>query len=740
MVSATAVLAVVVVAATACTDGPDESSTGEAASRSAGSRPSGSSSTTTPADPSLCPGAPWMDASAGPSERARRLVAVLTLEQKVAQVHGQPEAADFRRVPGIPELCLPDLTVTNGPAGVGPSIKPGEGVPATAMPAPIALAATWDPALARAFGDTVGAEMRRTGRNLLEAPDVDLARVPYNGRTFEAFGEDPHLVARIAVPQIEAVQSHGVIAMAKHYVANNQERDRESVDTVVGERALHELYLAPFEAAVREARVASVMCAYNKVNGAYNCENEPLLRGVLRGEWGFDGFVQSDFGATHGTEGSVRAGMDLEMPAGVFYGEPLLAAVRSGAVPEGAVDAMLQRRFSQMFRLGIFDRRVTTAPIPVEEHAAVARRIAAAGTVLLRNEGSVLPIDRRRVRSIAVVGPWADRAATGGGGSSKVTPLRTVTPVDGIRAAAGEDVEVTTAGAVPGSPAAPTAAAATATPTAAAAAAAAAADVAVVVVGEQLTEGTDRTGLSLPDGQDEFIRAVAAANPRTVVVVHGGAPVLMPWLRDVEAVVMGWYPGQEDGTVTAAVLFGDAEPGGRLPITFPASEADLPTAGAERYPGVGGTVRYDEGLAVGYRHYLGSGTRPLFPFGFGLSYTSFRLDRLSVPEEVTPGRPVTVRVRVTNTGRRAGSQVVQAYVRSPEAVGAPSAELRGFTKVRLRPGRSRVVELTLDPRSFSHWDTDRGDWVRTPGTYRLLVGTSSADTPLTAPLRVGGAR
>ncbi len=721
--AATVAVAVVVAVtvATACTGGPEEPPGSTTGSASDGSRPAAPSSTTSVPDPSLCPGAPWMDASADPAERARRLVAVLTLEQKVAQVHGQPDEVDFRRVPGIPELCVPDLTVTNGPAGVGPSIKPGEGVPATAMPAPIALASTWDPALAHAFGDTVGAEMRQTGRNLLEAPDVDLARVPYNGRTFEAFGEDPHLVARIAVPQIEAVQAHGVIAMAKHYVANNQERDRESVDTIVGERALHELYLAPFEASVRQAGVASVMCAYNKVNGAYNCENEPLLRGVLREQWGFPGFVQSDFGATHSTEASVRAGMDLEMPAGAYFGEPLLAAVRAGTVPVTAVDAMLERRFSQMFRLGIFDRRVTTAPIPVEEHAAVARRIAAAGTVLLRNEDRALPVDRRGVRSIAVVGPWADRAATGGGGSSKVTPLRTVTPLEGIRAAAGDDVEVTSAGADP----------------AAAAAAAAAADVAVVVVGEQLTEGTDRAGLSLPDGQDDLVRAVAVANPRTVVVVHGGAPVLMPWLEEVDAVVMGWYPGQEDGTVTAALLFGDAEPGGRLPITFPASEADLPTAGAGRYPGVDGTVRYDEELAVGYRHYLGAGIRPLFPFGFGLSYTTFQLGRLSAPASVRPGEPVTVRVRVTNTGRRTGSEVVQAYVRSPAEVGAPSAQLRGFAKVRLAPGRSREVRITLDPRSFSHWDTGRGNWVETPGSYRLLVGTSSADTPLNARLRVG---
>ena len=670
-----------------------------------------------------CASRGWMDRDAASGMRARRLVRVMTLEQKVGQVHGQPSSADFRRVPGIPELCVPDLTVTNGPAGVGPSLTPDRGVPATALPAPITLAATWDPVMARAFGDTVGAEMRDTGRNVLEAPDVDLARVPLNGRTFEAFGEDPNLASRIAVAEIRAVQRRGVIAMVKHYVANNQEQDRAVVDTIVSERALHELYLVPFEAAVRQARVASVMCAYNKVNGAYNCENEPLLRGVLRGQWGFDGFVQSDFGATHSTEESVRAGMDLEMPSGAYFGEALLAAVRDGRIPERAVDRMLERRFVQMFRLGIFDRPVTTAPIPVEPHAAVAQRIAAAGTVLLRNQDAILPLDRGTVGSIAVVGSWATIAATGGGGSSKVTPIRTVSPVDGIRARAGSDVPIVT-------PADPS--------PAAAAAVAASADVAVVVAGEYLTEGTDRTGLALPDGQDALIEAVAAANPRTVVVIHAGAPITMPWLDRVAGVLWGGYPGQEDGTVTAAILFGDVEPSGRLPITFPRALADTPAATPVRYPGVNGTVRYDEGLAVGYRHFPGTGTTPLFPFGFGLSYTTFRIDRLRVSSSVSPRAPVIVRAQVRNTGRRPGSEVVQVYVRAPRSMGAQSPVLRGFAKARIAPGRTQQVRIALDPRSFSHWDTSRDRWAVTPGTSTVLVGTSALDTPLRARVRVGG--
>jgi beta-glucosidase len=677
-------------------------------------------STTDPAgerDPTRCPGAPWMAPGVLPEERARRLVATLTLEQKVAQLHGAPRPDDFRIVPGIPELCVPDLTVTNGPAGVGPSITPAEGVPATALPAPIAVAATWDAEAAGAIGAVMGDEIRQTGRNLLESPAVDVARVPYNGRTFESFGEDPLLASAMAVAQIRAVQERGVIAMVKHFVANNQEQDRQEVDAVVGERALRELYLPPFEAAVRDAEVASVMCAYNRVNGAYSCENEPLLTGVLRDDWGFEGFVQSDFGATHSTEGSVRAGMDLEMPFGLFYGDPMRQAVQEGRVSIAEIDRMLLRRFTPMFRLGLFDRTVTTAPIPVDDHARIARTVAEQGTVLLRNEDRLLPLDDGGIDAIAVVGPWADRAATGGGGSSRVTPIRPpVTPLEGIRSRVGAGVDVRT----PTGPG-----------PAEAAAAAADADVAVVVVGEQLTEGSDRTTLSLPDDQDALIEAVAAVNDRTVVVLHIGAPVLVPWLERVDAVLVGWYPGQEDGAATARVLFGDADPGGRLPVTFPAAERTAPADTPARYPGVDGAVRYDEGLATGYRA-GGSAPAPRFPFGFGLSYTSFALDRLEAPDRVEADDAARIRVRVRNVGARPGSEVVQVYVRAPDDVGPPGPVLAGFAKVHLDAGETAEVTVELSPRAFLHWDVERDDWTATTGVHQLLVGTAAGDTPLRA--------
>ena len=390
-----------------------------------------SSNQSRPAD---APCAAWMDTSLDPDARAQALVSAMTLGQKIDQTHGHAPPEDFRVVLGIEELCIPDLTVTNGPAGVGPGPEILNNVPATALPSPLLLASTWDPTMAEKFGNVQGIEMNAIGRNLLEAPDVDLARIPINGRTFEAYGEDPWLVSRIGVANIQAIQSNDIIAMVKHYTVNNQETDRFTIDVQVSERALRELYLPPFEAAVREANVGSVMCSYNSVNGAFSCENEEILTNILKGEWDFPGFVQSDFWAMKTTVKSANAGMDLEMPAGEFYGDPLLAAVMDGSVPESRVDDMLVRRYREMFRFGLFDRVPMTFPIPVDEHAEIAREIGAAGSVLLRNEESLLPLDAAQSISVALLGPWATQAATGGGGSSMVNPIRAVTPAEAIGA------------------------------------------------------------------------------------------------------------------------------------------------------------------------------------------------------------------------------------------------------------------------------------------------------------------
>jgi len=669
------------------------------------------------------PCAAWMDTSLDPDARALALVSAMTLEQKIDQTHGHAPPEDFRVVLGIEELCIPDLTVTNGPAGVGPGPEILNNVPATALPSPLLLASTWDPTMAEKFGNVQGIEMNAIGRNLLEAPDVDLARVPINGRTFEAYGEDPWLVSRIGVANIQAIQSNDIIAMVKHYTVNNQETDRFTIDVQVSERALRELYLPPFEAAVREANVGSVMCSYNSVNGAFSCENEEILTNILKGEWDFPGFVQSDFWAMKTTVKSANAGMDLEMPMGDFYGDPLLAAVMDGSVPESRVDDMLVRRYREMFRFGLFDRVPMTFPIPVDEHAEIAREIGAAGSVLLRNEESLLPLDAAQSISVALLGPWATQAATGGGGSSMVNPIRAVTPAEAIASRLeGTDVELTI-----DADAGPDAAAQLASE----------ADIAVVVVGSLESEALDRTSMSLPNQQDELIAAIAAANPRTIVFIHAGSPVLMPWVDDVAAIVEGWYPGGEDGETTAALLFGDAYPSGKLPITFPVSESDGLANTPERFPGVDGKVYYDEELQVGYRWFQSQNITPLFPFGFGLSYTTFNVDDLSVTTPtVQAGDPVTLQVRVTNTGGRESAEVVQAYVAYPAELGEPPKQLRAFQKVSLQPGASQTVELSLNARALAVWDTDTHDWAVSPGTYRILVGTSSADTPLEATVTV----
>jgi len=665
------------------------------------------------------PCAAWMDTCLAPDARAQALVAAMTLEQKISQTHGDAPPDDFRVVKGIEDLCIPALTITNGPAGVGPGPVILDNVPATALPSPLLLASTWDPMMAEKFGNVQGAEMRAIGRNLMEAPDVDLARIPTNGRTFEAYGEDPWLVSRIAIANIRAIQSYDIIAMVKHFVVNNQETDRASIDVQVSERALRELYLPPFEAAVREADVASVMCSYNSVNGAFSCENEEILSKILKDEWGFRGFVQSDFWAMKSTVGSANAGTDLEMPQPDFYGKPLLEAVIDGSVSEARIDDMLLRRFREMFRFGLFDRAPMTFPIPLEEHATIAREIGAAGSVLLRNEEHLLPLDATRAMSVALLGPWATQAATGGGGSSKVNPIRAVTPAEGITARLeGTDVQLAIDG-----DAGPDLAADLARQ----------ADVAVVIVGSFETESADRSDMSLPGEQDALISAVAAANPRTIVFVHAGSPILMPWVDEVAAIVEGWYPGGEDGATTAGILFGDLYPSGRLPITFPVAESDGLASSPERYPGVDGKVYYDEELKVGYRWFQSEAIVPLFPFGFGLSYTSFSLGDLSVTTPtVRAGDEVTLQVRVTNIGDREGAEVVQVYVAYPEGLGEPPKQLRAFEKVPLQPSASQTVELTLHPRALAVWDPDADDWLVNPGTYTILVGTSSADTPLQA--------
>jgi beta-glucosidase len=656
------------------------------------------------------------DAAPSAEQRAAALVAQMTLDEKITQTHttGSGAGGISRLVPGISRLGIPDFRITNGPAGVGTGSVPQQ-PSATALPAPVAVAASFDTGLAHRYGAVEGRETANVGHSLIEAPDVNMVRVYHNGRAFENYGEDPYLAGQLAAANIRGIQSQGVLAEVKHYTANDQEIDRKTINEVIDDRTLHEIHLPAFEAAVKDGRVGAVMCAYPAVNGEFMCENKHLLTDVLRGQWGFDGFIQSDASATHTAVGSVAAGQDLELRDNGPYDQELKQAVLDGRVSMAELDRMIVRRLATEIRAGLFDNPRTVTPIDAAAGGAVARAVAEQSTVLLKNAGSQLPLQASALTSIAVVGPYAESVHPGGGGSSHVNPLYTVSPVQGIQARVGPGVTVRSSNG---------------SDTAAAAQLAAASDVAVVIVGDQEREGADRPSLGLTGNQDELVRTVVAANPHTVVVLNTGAPVLMPWAGDVPAIVESWYPGEEDGNALASVLFGDVNPSGKLPVTFPRAEDQTPVSSPERYPGVNGTAVYGEGLEVGYRWYDAQGEEPLFPFGFGLSYTSFAFSNLSVSPVVNRGGHARASFDVTNTGSRAGAEVAQVYLTDPPAAGEPPRQLKGFVKVSLRPGQTRHVVVNLDERAFSIWDSAAQQWTTVGGDYQVQVGDSSRNLPL----------
>jgi beta-glucosidase len=671
-------------------------------------------------DPSAMHSPPWMNKSLPPRKRAELLVKQMTLDEKVLEIHMMNTRAHPREVPAIPRLGVPALKITNGPTGAGPGDTP-QHEPATALPSALGLAASWDLTLARTFGQVAASESADRGERVLEAPGLNITRVPQNGRNFEYLGEDPYLSARMGVAEIQGIQQEGVMAEAKHYDANNQETDRKTINEVIGERTLHEIYMPAFEAAVKEGHTAAIMCAYPSVNGQFGCENIHQLKDVLRGEWGFKGFVQSDYTATHSTVPAALAGLDLEMKHDEYYDSGMKAAVTEGKLKKSFLDEMLIRRFSEMFRFGLFDHAPKTKPIPAKQDGAIARSIAEQCAVLLKNSKWLLPLRATAIHSVALVGPYAGAAMTGGGGSSEVTPIYTVSPVEGIKRVAGPNAVVSyNDGSDP----------------AVAAKAAASADVAMVMVGNKDREGHDRPNLSLPGDQNQLVEAVAAANPRTVVILKTGGPVLMPWLSKVSAVLEMWYPGEEDGNAVAALLFGKANPSGKLPMTFPKTEDETPAHTQRQYPGVSGTVVYSEGLDVGYRWYDARHLAPLFPFGYGLSYTTFRFSHIQVPGQIEPDQQVVVALDITNTGSRSGADVVQVYVADPPSAGEPPRQLRGFQKVNLQPHQTRQITIKIAQRAFSIWDTSAKYWKIVPGQYEILAGDSSRDLPLHITVRV----
>ncbi len=720
---------------------------------------------------------PWMNPKLPPAQRSALLLGAMTQDEKFQQLVGAagivpeiPACYGARHVPGLPRLHIPTFRITNGPVGVGqndcvPPDAPGlpmaalgnrHSAKATGLPSGMAVAASFDRAVARQFGDVLGTESRNLALHVLEGPGINLARIPQAGRNFEYFGEDPYLSGALAVAEIQAIQAHGVIAMAKHFVANEQETNRHTVNETIDDRVLHELYLLPFEMAVKDGDVAAIMCSYNSVNGPYACEDRHTLTDILRTQWGFKGYVQSDFFAVHSTAASLLAGMDHEMP-GLTVDRPgelgpwftpakLQAALDSRQLDPATLDRALARRYTQMFRLGVFDRPVTQTPIDAARDGAIARAIGEQAAVLLKNEHGLLPLDAHKLTTIALIGQadYATKAVAGCcGGSSDVIPLYAVTPLEGVRNSlktlgGAAKVSLTVVADDNGN-------------LAQAVAAAKAADVVIVLAGTLSEEGRDLAGITLPHDQDAMIAAVAAANPRTVVVMKDNASALLPWIDRTPAVLEAWFPGQEDGNIVARLLFGQANPSGKLPVTFPRAAGDVPAHTPRQWPGLDAqgavvpvfpnsnaptAVEYSEGLAIGYRWYDAQGVAPLFPFGHGLSYTTFKLSGLQVTPAAADGRrPIRVRVSVRNTGSRAGAEVAQVYLAMPKALGEPPRRLVGFEKVWLKPGETKTVDIILDPAAASHplgtWDSAAQAWRIADGDYRVQVATSAGDPGLT---------
>lgn len=706
--------------------------------------------------------APYKNPGLPVEQRVQDLLGRMTLQEKVAMLSG---ANWMQSVPNE-RLGIPSIKMADGPIGIrswaGPSAKTGGmkakmQVTTTAFPAGIAMGATWDPDLVQQVGQAIGQEVKALGRDMILGPTVNINRTPLWGRNFEGFGEDPYLTSRLAVAYIKGVQGEGVIATVKHFAANNQEFERHRVNAIVDERALNEIYFPAFKAAVQEAGVWSLMSAYNKLNGVYCAENSYLLRDMLQQHWNFKGFVVSDWGSTYSTTPTVNAGMDLEMPggkpmeewlkeprtleagngAGWLAPEKVLPEVSAGKISVATIDDNVSRMLRVMFVSGQFDNPHTAGgEVDTPEQRTLARKASAESIVLLKNSGDLLPLDPSKIHSLAVIGPSAATARTGGGGSSLVVPKYSIAPLIGIQDRVGSNVQVTYALGVPMEGEDPS----KDTPEersrliSEAVGAASKADAAIIAVGRSAkleSEDFDIKSLDLPTGQDDLIEAVAKVNKNTVVVINAGGPVIMTrWIAQVPAILDLWYGGQEGGNAIAGALFGDVNPSGKLPVSFVKQWKDSPAYG--HYPGENLQVDYAEGIYVGYRYFDKKTIEPLFPFGYGLSYTKFDYSDLKIsPNKVEPDKPVEVSVQVRNSGSRVGAEVVQLYVHDGHAsLDRPAQELKGFRRVILAPGETKEVDFTLNRGALAFYSTAKKDWVTEPGQFDMLVGSSSRDIRL----------
>ena len=673
----------------------------------------------------------YLDAAKPLETRVEDLLSRLTLEEKISLVHADSKFTTA----AIPRLGIPRRWLDDGPHGVREDIGPDTWASAgrtddfsTAMPAGICLAATWNPDLGFKEGETIGQEARWRGKDIMLGPGVNILRTPLCGRNFEYLGEDPFLSGVMCSGYIRGEQSQDISSCVKHFALNNQEYQRGTINVEVGERALREIYLPAFKAAVQVGGVWSVMGAYNQLRGQHCCENDYLLNKILKDEWGFKGLVMSDWDGTHDTKQAALNGLDLEMGTEKKYddyylAQPYLNLLKSGELSLAGLDEKVRRNLRVMIATHVFDGDRKKGSLNTAAHQAVARQVAEEGIVLLKNEQQLLPLDAAKLKTIAVIGENAIRLHAHGGDSSGIKAFYEVNPLDGIVKRAGGKVNVTFSEGYRKGGGADLAERAVA--------AAKSADAVIYIGGLNHDkgfdcEGADRKDMKLPYGQDELIQKIVAANPKTVVVLEGTMVEMDAWLGKVPALLQAWYPGMEGGNALAKVLFGDVNPSGKLPATFPKKLSDSPAHALGNYPGTNGTVTYAEGLLVGYRWFDTKNIEPQFPFGFGLSYTTFKYSGLKLIPANGTNEIVTAQFEIENRGKCAGAEVAQLYVHQKNpALMRPEKELKGFEKVFLKPGEKQTVTIPLKKSAFEYYDDGKKSWIAQDDDFEILVGSSS---------------
>ena len=718
----------------------------------------------------------YLDNTKPVEERIEDALNRMTLEEKVAMTHAQSKFCS----PGVARLGIPEFWMTDGPHGIRPEVLWDEWEQAgwsndscVAFPALTCLAATWNPEMSMLYGKSIGEEARYRNKSVLLGPGVNIYRTPLNGRNFEYMGEDPYLAGQMVVPYIQGVQQNGVAACVKHYALNNQEVNRHTTNVIVDDRALYEIYLPAFKAAVRQGKAWAIMGSYNLYKGQHGCHNQYLLNDILKGEWGFDGVVVSDWGGTHDTEEAIHNGLDMEFGSwtnglsngasnaydNYYLAHPYLTLIKEGKVGTKELDDKVRRILRLAYRTTM-DRERPWGALCSEAHFAAARHIGEEGIVLLQNNNNVLPIDLDKVKKIAVIGENAVKMMTVGGGSSSLKVKHEFSPLDGIRTRFGNRAEVVYARGYVGDPTgeyngvksgqdlkddrSPEELIAEAVEVAKEA------DYVIFVGGlnksaHQDCEDADRKELGLPYGQDEVIKALAQANKNLIVVNISGNAVSMPWIKDVPAVLQAWYLGSEAGSAIAAILAGDVNPSGKLPFTFPAALEDVGAHKLGDYPGVlradGSNIvdeKYNEGIFVGYRWADKQKTKPLFPFGHGLSYTTFKYGKAVADKKVMGAdETLTIIVPVTNTGSREGSEVVQLYISDlKSSLPRPVKELKGFSKVRLAPGETKEITFTVNEDALNFFDDTRHQWVSEAGKFEAVIASSATDVKSRVPFEL----